>query len=124
MTDNIKILHIKLVESYKRLRALEAKVREEKETQVSLQADFLQAMELVGTTTYNSGLATISMVETEVARVQDWEQLYSYIKENNAFDLLQRRVSNPAWRDRLENEEKLDFIEPFTQKALRVTVQR
>jgi hypothetical protein len=38
----------------------------------------------------------------EVPQVKDWEAFYAYVKANNAFDLLQRRINPAALKDREE----------------------
>lgn len=42
-------------------------------------------------------VATATLTETTVCSVTDWDAFYQYVKDNDAFYLLQRRVSNPAW---------------------------
>jgi hypothetical protein len=42
-------------------------------------------------------------VETKaVAQVADWDRLYAYVKKNNAWELLQRRLSEGAAKERLD----------------------
>lgn len=42
-------------------------------------------------------------IET-VASVTSWEEFYEYVRENNAFYLLQKRVASSAYREQLQVE--------------------
>ena len=46
-------------------------------------------------------LASASINRSVVADVKDWLKLYAFIKKTNGFDLLQRRVTDAAYRERL-----------------------
>ena len=61
---------------------------------------------------------TASIGKATHASVTDWNKLYAYIKKNAAWDLLQRRVSGKAYRDRLENGKKVAGVEPFTKMSM------
>lgn len=52
-----------------------------------------------GVTLTGVGPYTMSVTENTVAYVEDWDSLHSYIVEKEAFHLLQRRVSNAAYRE-------------------------
>lgn len=59
-------------------------------------------------------LAVAGIAQSTVPTVKDWDKLYAYIKKEGAFDLLQRRVSSSAYRERLDVEEVVPGVEPFT----------
>lgn len=46
---------------------------------------------------------TFSHAPKEVPRVEDWDELYGYIAEHRAFEMLERRPSAPAFRERWED---------------------
>ena len=77
-----------------------------------------------GTTSYKDtkGLASLAITTSNVPDVQDWGLLHKWILKNKATDLLQRRVSVTAWRDRLENGEKIPNIAAYNKKTLRIKV--
>jgi hypothetical protein len=58
-------------------------------------------------------LATAGISRRTVANVEDWDQLYKYVLKNKAFDLLQRRVNDSAYRERLEQNEVVPGLKPF-----------
>lgn len=65
--------------------------------------------------------AVAGIKTSTVPTVEDWSKLYSYIKQHDAFDMLQRRVSATAYRERLEAEEVVPGVKPFTVVKLSIT---
>lgn len=57
---------------------------------------------------------------TPVANVKDWEKLWAYIAKKKAWDLLQKRVNNTAYRDRLDAKERVPGVETFNKVTLKV----
>lgn len=68
--------------------------------QASLEASILHAMFEVGTTRAESPLASVSAKKKIVPAVTDWNEFYRWVADHDAFDLLQRRLSGPAFHDR------------------------
>jgi hypothetical protein len=66
-------------------------------------------------------VATASLTRTTVPLVKDWGAFTQYVKENNAFDLFERRVAKVAYRDRLESKEVVPGLEPFVVVGLSLT---
>jgi len=52
---------------------------------------------------------------------KNWERIYEYIKEHNAFELLQRRLSAPAIREHWDAGEKIPGIDKYPIEKLSVT---
>lgn len=54
-------------------------------------------------------LASVSLSPQVVANVEPdaWNKVFAYVKKNDAFDLLQKRINNSAFRDRIEAGEKI-----------------
>lgn len=44
----------------------------------------------------------VQVITDQIPRVADWRKLYDYIKRNDAFDLLQRRLNDKAVAEREE----------------------
>jgi len=65
--------------------------------------------------------ASASISHTTVAQVDDWEKFYKYIAAEGAFDLLQRRVNDGAYRARLEDEIVVPGVTAFSFPKLSVT---
>tara|TARA_R110000868_G_scaffold5782_1_gene33943 strand:- start:20426 stop:20797 length:372 start_codon:yes stop_codon:yes gene_type:complete len=44
-------------------------------------------------------MATCGIKESIEPVPEDWEMIHGYIREHNRFDLIQKRLSAPAWRE-------------------------
>ena len=62
--------------------------------------------------------ASASLSHTVVANLKDWELLTKYIKRTGNFQLFQRRLSDPAFRELLESKGSVPGVEPFTKTKL------
>lgn len=58
-------------------------------------------------------VARVTVTTKEVVQVEDWPKFYKYVKANDAWDLLQRRVAPKAVEDRLEADEKIPGVKLF-----------
>ena len=79
-----------------------AKAKEVKDLQATEAAAKLEVLRLLGEAGLEKAsgkLATAGILMEDVPYVKDWDALYGYIKENDRFDLLQRRIGVVAWRD-------------------------
>lgn len=65
--------------------------------------------------------ASCGIVRKNVPSVKDWGVLYEYIRKTKSFDLLQRRVHEGAWRERLENGKGVPGVEAFDVITLSLT---
>lgn len=50
--------------------------------------------------------ANVTIKPKPIPQVADWDKFYSYVRKNNAFELLQRRLSEDAVKERLEEAGK------------------
>lgn len=71
-----------------------------------------------GTTRFANKHASVSVTETVVANVEDWDQVYDYIRESGDFSLMQRRTSSAAYRELLKTEAKVPGITPRTVRNI------
>lgn len=55
----------------------------------------------------------VVIVRKTKQNVKDWNAFFGYVKKNNAFDLVQRRISEKAVQDRLDDGKKIPGLEPF-----------
>lgn len=53
--------------------------------------------------------------------VVDWEKLYTYIRENNAFELLQRRLGEKAVEERWEDDISIPGVGTFPVDKLTIS---
>lgn len=69
-------------------------------------------------------LASASLSEEVVGNIKDWDSLTAYIKKSGNFHLLQRRISNPAFRELaglLAKKGGVPGVEAFTKINLTLT---
>jgi hypothetical protein len=116
----IKRNYDKLISSYKAMKDAETQATIAKGNYEAEKRKMLENMEYAGTATYKGDKGTISLTETVVPTVQNWDQFNKFILKNGAFDLYQRRISSTAWRDRLEAGEKIPGVLEYTRQNLRV----
>lgn len=59
-------------------------------------------------------VARVSIVTKDVPQVKDWDVFYKYVSRTKSFDLLQRRLSDAAVKERWENKKDIPGVEAFT----------
>ena len=62
--------------------------------------------------------STARISETEVPSVVEWDEFYKYIKDKNAFHLLQKRAAASAWAEEIKIEGPVPGVEAFTQRKI------
>lgn len=78
------------------------KAKEVKELQVleaKAKLEVLRLLEASGLQKASGSLATAGIITDDVPYIKDWDLIYAYIKENDRFDLIQKRIGVLAWRD-------------------------
>jgi hypothetical protein len=69
--------------------------------------------------------ATASISQVVVANVEDWEKFHAFVKKTGFFHLLQRRVSDPGFRELLEQKGEAAMakvgVVPFVKTNLNLT---
>jgi predicted transcriptional regulator len=64
-----------------------------------LEARLIAALDQQETTQARGRSATATLNEEELATVLDWSQVHEFIRSQNAFHLIQRRINSAAWRE-------------------------
>jgi hypothetical protein len=87
-------------------RGIEAKVKEEVSVitakMAKLEAYLKQCMDDQGLTSFKSDYGTAFLTTTDYANVADWDATLNFIRDNNAYDMLEKRVSKMAVRGYIE----------------------
>ena len=69
--------------------------------------------------------ATASISNVTVANVEDWDKFHAFVKKTGYFHLLQRRVSDPGFRELLEQKGAAAMakvgVVPFVKQNLNLT---
>lgn len=99
-------------------RELEAAVKDLDGKISDIEVELMEALNAAGLEKASGTKASISITTTTVANVTDWDEFGKYILKNKFLHLLQRRVSDPAYRELLEAGKKVPGTEPFTKKRL------
>jgi hypothetical protein len=67
---------------------------------------------------------TASISQELKPQINDWDAVYAYIVENNAFELLERRMSRLAYKERFDKGELVPGTEGFLHKKLNLVKSR
>ena len=86
----------------KKKAELEAAVKDVEGRIADLDSEVMELLEASGVEKTSTKNGTVSISSSVVAQVTDWDAFYAYIYKNKFGHLLQRRVSDPAWRELLE----------------------
>ena len=101
----------KVIETYLKLRAkkeaieseAKEKVVEIKANLIKLEAYLKEKMDAEGETSKKPPFGTAFITTTDFAQVGDWDATLSFIKENEAWDMLEKRVSKTAVRGYIDH---------------------
>jgi hypothetical protein len=66
-------------------------------------------------------VASASISRSVKCNVKDWPSVYAYIESHDAWDLMERRVNNKAYRDRMDGGESIPGTESFDVITLSLT---
>lgn len=99
-----------VIKKYMKLRsqkeAVEAEVKERinqiKADMTKLEAFLKAKMDADGLTSLKSEHGTAFLTTTDFANVDDWDAVLRFIREEDAYDMLERRVSKTAVRGYIE----------------------
>jgi hypothetical protein len=99
-----------VIRTYMKLRdqkaAIEGRVKTDLTT-IKGKMDKLEAylkaqMDAQGLTSFKSDFGTAFLTTTDYANVEDWDKTLTFIRDNEAFDMLEKRVSKIAVRGYIE----------------------
>lgn len=99
-------------------RRIEEQAKEVEAAIKDLEATVMERLGAEGLEKATGSKATVSISTAVVADVQDWDALWPYIAKNKFFHLIQRRVSDPAYRELIEMGKKVPGVQPFTKHKL------
>ena len=99
-----------VIRTYMKLRdqkaAIEGEVKERvadlKAKMEKLEAYLKTQMDAQGLTSFKSDYGTAFLTTTDYANVADWDQVLGFIRDNEAFDMLEKRISKIAVRGYIE----------------------
>lgn len=100
------------------LRALQAQEKAVEERIKDAEATLMEVMQKEGIDKSTGKKATVSISESVVGNVTDWDLFWQFVFKTKQSHLLQRRVSDPAIRELFETKGKVPGVEPFTRRKL------
>ena len=111
-----------------RMRNVSSKITENNAVGKELTAEkssiskiLIDRMEQAETNALENEFGTFTLKITERAHVKDWDSVYKYIRENDAFYLLNKAMNVRALKDALKSGEVVPETEIFEQKSVGVT---
>lgn len=99
-------------------RNLETSIKDLDSQLATIEAELMADMEANGVDKMTGKHAGVSITSNTVAHVTDWDEMWKFILKTKNTQLLQRRVSDPAYRELLEMGKKVPGAEAFTKKRL------
>lgn len=84
----------------------------------AMQTEVLNSLIDAGVESVRTGNATVTVKRTTVPVVEDWPAFDAYVLKHKALDLLQRRVTVSAWRERVEAGKVVPGVVPFERTDL------
>ena len=111
-----------MIEAYSDKRderlALQRQTDTLKKEETQLQLELIAALKDAGMTSAGGSAHKVSMKVVQKPTAGDWEQIYEYIKDNDAFDLLQRRLGETAVKARWEDGIEIPGVISFPVEKL------
>ena len=109
------------LQDLKKQRLAQQKIVDELVREEGVIAQHLKdSLPLEGSTGVSGMFARVSLVEKIVPTVTDWASLHAHIQRTGDFDLLQRRVSDTAVKERWAAGDKVDGVGEFTAVTLSI----
>lgn len=99
-------------------------VDEHKENARAIREEIIDRLKADGATAVGGATHTAQIVKSSVAQIADWPTFFKWAADHDADDIIQRRISAPAVRQRLEDGIEIDGIEQITIEKLSVRKNR
>ena len=103
-------------------RKLEASIKDLEGQMADVESQLMERMESDGVDKMTGKAASVSISTSTVANVEDWDAFLAWIYKTKNGHLLQRRVSDPAWREMVEIKGVVPGTQPFVKKRLNLRV--
>jgi len=120
MGENLKELSRLLKESKIKISGHNAASKAEGAIKTEYEHRLINAMEAAGTTSVNNEYGGFFRQEALQPVAKDWELIYDYIRENDAFHILSKSIIASVYREMLEAGEELPGTESFNRVTISV----
>lgn len=102
--------------------AMEKEVETVAKVEAALRDHLIREIPKGAATGVSGKIARVEIYTDEVPQVEDWNKFYTYVKKNNAFDLLQRRLNGKAVEERWNAKKKVAGVGVF--KAVKISLTK
>ncbi len=82
------------------------------------ETELLERLDKEGMDKATGRLGTISVGEALVGTIEDWDAFTAFVAKTKNFQLVQRRISDVAYRELLGMGKPVPGIKPFTKRKL------
>ena len=110
-----------LYQARERRLDLDRQVKALKSEEQQIKMEILDLLAISGLAKASGHLATAGVKSSVIPIVSDWDKVHEFIRTNNRFDLLQKRVSVIAWRDLYDSGELVPGTESVDDVDLSLT---
>ena len=119
-SQSLKELSRLLRESKLKITSLNAEAKAEGVLKEDFENRLIAAMDAAGTITVKNDYGTFGRVETVMPVSKDWEEIYDYVRENDAFHLLSRKILAKTYRELLAAGEIIPGVGSYTNVTISV----
>ena len=103
------------------IKEAEAAIKPLKEKQKALEEYLMSNFERQGIDGSKGKLGAASIRRSTVAEVVDWIPFYEYMRKNKAYDLMQKRISVTACRERWDSGKEIPGVAQKQIETLSIT---
>lgn len=105
-------------------KVLDEKVKAFNTAYEELEAELITALDAQKSTRGDGKRASVSISESVVPAVKDWDALWAFIFKGKHKQLMQLRISAPAWRELCELKKAPPGVESFTKRSINLTTKK
>lgn len=112
--DALHALRVKKAAAEKIVKNIEDEIK-------ATELDLIEHMDKEATGKAAGKRASVTIQESVVPSVEDWDAFYKYISKMKYFHLLERRPSVTGCRELFDTKGKIPGVVPFTKRRLHVS---
>ena len=119
-SESLKEISRLLKESKLKITDLNSQSKAEGLIKDEYEQRLIAAMDAAGTTTVTNEYGSFGRMEAVMPIAKDWEAIYEYVKDNDAFFILYKQLSPVAYRELMKAGEVVPGIDDFTKVTISV----
>ena len=119
--DTIGACADRLAEIRDAKRELERGIKVLDEERREIEDHLIATLSKSDSTGVSGKVARVRIVTDEIPAARDWPALWRYVQDHDAWDLLQKRLSSGAVKDRWAEGVQIPGVEPYTAVKVSLT---